>query len=204
MPQIDQASLMAIQPELMSGENVLWAGRPSPNIIFHSQDLYLVPFSLLWGGFAIFWEAGVGGLFRKSQGAPSIFMLLWGIPFVVAGQYLIWGRFVYSAWKKKRTFYAVTNRRVIAVQHGWSHRIASAYLDNLPTVAKQSRSSGVGSLRFSQAENTWMQGRGWGAWDPMALGSGGPVFVDVEDADSVYRLISELREKSASANSKVF
>jgi len=203
MPQIDQTASMAIQPELTPGESVLWTGRPSPKVIFHREDLYLVPFSFLWGGFAIFWEASAGGLFGHSRGVPSAFMLLWGIPFVVIGQYLIWGRFLYSAWKKKRTFYAVTNRRVIVVQHDWSRRIESAYVDGLPVLARQNRSDGIGSLRFSQAENMWTKRRGWGAWDPMAMGSG-PVFVDIEDADSVYRLISELREKRGFADSKVF
>ena len=61
MPPINQDSLMAVQPELTSGESVLWAGQPNPRIIFHKDDLYLIPFSLLWGGFAIFWEAGASG-----------------------------------------------------------------------------------------------------------------------------------------------
>ena len=49
--------------------------------------------------------------------------MLWGIPFVVAGQYLIWGRFFYDAWLKRRTYYALT---VIVVQNGWSRRMASS------------------------------------------------------------------------------
>ena len=128
MPPSSQDSIVAVQPELLSGESIVWAGQPNTRVIFHKQDLYMVPFSLLWGGFAIFWEAGVSGLSRSNgkPGIPWSFGMLWGIPFVVAGQYLIWGRFFYDAWLKRRTYYALTNRRVIVVQNGWSRRMASS------------------------------------------------------------------------------
>jgi hypothetical protein len=116
MPEIDPSSATAIQPELSSGENLLWSGQPNPSVIFHKEDAFLIPFSLLWGGFAIFWEAaasGMVGLARRDH-APGFF-LLWGIPFVLIGQYLIWGRFLYAAWLKKSTYYGVTNRRVIII-----------------------------------------------------------------------------------------
>src|ERR1700676_1199303 len=100
--KIDQASYQAIQPELTSGETTLWAGQPNTSVIFHKEDVFLIPFSLLWGGFAIFWESGVSGFWGSKGGASApFFFLLWGIPFVVIGQYLIWGRFLYVAWLKK-------------------------------------------------------------------------------------------------------
>jgi hypothetical protein len=200
MPEIYQSSQAAIQPELMSGESTLWAGQPSTRVIFHKEDAFLIPFSLLWGGFAIFWEAGVSGLwgFGKHSSGPELFMIIWGVPFVLVGQYLIWGRFIYAAWKKKRTHYAVTNRRVIVVQDGWSRQMASAYLDALPTLTKIEGSTGLGTLRFAQTEPLWSGRRGWGAWDGMSVGSL-PTFVDIEDVQSVYRLVSELREKARGA-----
>ena len=122
-------SLTAIQPELLSGERVLWAGQPNTTTIFHKEDGFLVPFSLLWGGFAIFWEATAAGFLgnRPHPKPISYFALLWGVPFVLIGQYLIWGRFFYAAWKKKRTHYAVTDRRVIVVQQAGNRQMSSAY-----------------------------------------------------------------------------
>lgn len=54
MTAIDPRAAMKLQPEMMSGESVYWAGMLSPGVIFHSDDWTMVPFSLLWGGFAIF------------------------------------------------------------------------------------------------------------------------------------------------------
>jgi hypothetical protein len=99
MISIDPQAAMKLQSELSSGERIQWATMPNTRIIFHSDDWYLVPFSLLWGGFAIFWEAGVLG-FWETNAKPhpiSWFMSLWGIPFIVIGQYLIWGRFAVDA-----------------------------------------------------------------------------------------------------------
>jgi hypothetical protein len=62
MSTINQDSYVAVQPEIATGESILWAGDPGRAITFHKQDAFLIPFSLLWGGFAIFWEAGVMGL----------------------------------------------------------------------------------------------------------------------------------------------
>jgi hypothetical protein len=197
MQQINPDSMTAIQPELTIGESVVWAGQPNGTVFFHKEDAFLIPFSLLWGGFAIFWELGAAGFWgaNSRSGNPWLFGILWGIPFVLIGQYIIWGRFFYTAWKKKRTHYAITNRRVIVVQNGWNRQMASAYLDSLPTLIKEGRSSGTGTLRFSQAESMWSGRRGWGAWDGMTVGNV-PTFVDIDDLDYVYRLISDLREKA--------
>jgi len=179
----------------MSGESVLWAGQPQGSVIFHKEDAFLIPFSLLWGGFAIFWEAGVSGLWGSHSKGSWLFGMIWGIPFVVVGQYLIWGRFVYTAWLKRRTYYAVTNRRVVVVQEGWKRQVASAYIDSLPSLIKEGGSNGIGMLRFGPAQSMWSNNRGWGTWNALNV-SDQPAFVDIEDVDSVYRLVSDLRERS--------
>ena len=77
-----------LRPELSSGEHLLWSGVPSQGLRFRPADVFMVPFSLMWGGFAIFWEYSV----VSSKGAP-VFFTLWGIPFVLVGLNMIFGRF---------------------------------------------------------------------------------------------------------------
>jgi hypothetical protein len=198
---IDQASYAVAQPELTAGETLLWEGQPSASIIFRKEDVFLIPFSLLWGGFAIFWEAGVSGYWGNGlkHNAPSYFVMLWGMPFVLIGQYLIWGRFLFTAWKKRRTHYAITNRRALVVQDSWRRKMASAYLDTLPALIKENSSNGMGRLRFATSEPIWSRRNGWSAWDGMSV-ENVPVFRDIEDVDSVYRLVSEQRERLRDAD----
>jgi hypothetical protein len=199
MLQINPSSAAAIQSELLSGESLVWAGQPKSSVIFHKEDAYLIPFSFLWGGFAIFWEGSAVGLWGvRDSHHQWTFGILWGIPFVLIGQYLIWGRFFYAAWLKGRTHYAVTNRRVIVVQESWKRQMAFAYIDSLPALIKEGGSRGIGILRFGPSYLTSPSRRSSASWNSLSIG-GAPVFVDIEDVDSVYRLVCELRDKARTA-----
>jgi hypothetical protein len=132
-------------------------------------------------------------------------MILFGIPLVVVGQYQMWGRFLYAAWKKKKAYYAVTNRRVIVVHDFRGRQVASAEINALPTLLKEKYSDGVGTIRFvappALFARTWSEMitlDKWVAWDPPSI-KRGPVFEDVEDVDFVYQLVSALRAKSTQA-----
>src|SRR6478735_6022360 len=121
-----------LQSYLQPGEKVLWTGRPDPGRLLSSKDAYLIPFSLMWGGFAIVWEGGVLLTMAGANGAP-IFVALWGIPFVVAGQYLIWGRFLVKRWDRRRTVYAVTDQRVLVLRGA---SLQSMFVSSLPGVTQ--------------------------------------------------------------------
>ena len=67
----------------------------------------MVPFSLMWGGFAIFWELSV-----LQTDAPAFFALF-GIPFVLIGLYLIVGRFFFEAKQRANTFYGAEQVKIV-------------------------------------------------------------------------------------------
>jgi hypothetical protein len=186
------------QNDLTPGEVVLWTGQPNGSVIFHPQDLYLIPFSLLWGGFAIFWELGVLGHWRsphKAGGNPfNWLMTVWGIPFVLVGQYFIWGRFVFDWWRKKRTFYAVTDKRLLIVEEVRNRKLTSVRLTENTFLDKATRGDGIGTLRFGvpQVNPNRMS---FGNFDT----DGRPSFRDIEDVEHVYSMIttSQARLKSS-------
>jgi len=190
-----------LQSELLGGERLLWTGQPDPRVIFERVDIFLVPFSLLWGGFALAWEAGVLGLGVFGEGHRSAvpwFFVLWGIPFVLVGLYFIAGRFFYKAWRKRRTYYALTNKRALVLVEGRGRTLRACLLSAVPTINKSVRSSGVGTISFgntswaSMYDNTGMDF--FGAMG--ALGADSTVrFNDVRDADRVYGLAMAARKE---------
>jgi hypothetical protein len=160
------------------------------------QDAVLIPFSVMWGGFTIFWEIGV----LSSSGArDSVIFPLWGVPFVLVGLYLMVGRFFARRWIRKRTLYAVTDQRVIAIAPSWprGERTTSVWLGSSPPVEKRlARGTGtvwVGSFprgnRWLASEPGWPGGR--------SATSSAIVFTDIQNADEVYsRIRHELSERN--------
>jgi hypothetical protein len=87
-------------PYLRPREQLLWSGRPDPTVRFAPADAFLVPFSVLSGGFAIYSLLG-----RH----PSSFC---GVsPFVAVGVYFIFGRFVHKKRTKLKTAYGIASDR---------------------------------------------------------------------------------------------
>lgn len=154
----------------------------------------MVPFSLFWGGFAIFWFLGASGILDLGTHRPDKTFrhvgMIWGTPFVLIGQYMIWGRFVYRWWVKKRTYYALTSRRALIVESGLRGRASSsAYFENLVRVDKRVRSDGIGSIMFGgpTADNSrWGENRRFEF----------PTFEDVDDVDSVYQIVARLHDQA--------
>jgi hypothetical protein len=183
----DAAHSDSLEPHLVGGERVLWTGRPDPKRRLTKTDLFAVPFTLMWGGFAIFWETSV-----IASGAPLLFWL-WGVPFVAVGLYLIAGRFVYRAWLRRRTLYAVTDRRVLKVVSRRSgDSVQALFLDAIPAVNRELRPDGSGTVLFGTAS---VQARA-SALLPAAVVKveGIPLaFEDVPNAAYVAELVAELR-----------
>jgi hypothetical protein len=93
---------MIIQKELDSGERLLWAGSPKQGVIFRGADVFMIPFSVLWGGFAIFWEFMVLQIPSGNAGPADIIFPFFGVPFVLVGLYMIFGRFIYESKKREK------------------------------------------------------------------------------------------------------
>ena len=184
----------------MSGESVYWAGMPNPRIIFHSDDWTAIPFTLIWTGFFVFWEADALGIRGKASrhGEIDVFMALWGIPFLDIGNWMVWGRFLADAWLKRRTYYAVTNLRVLVLQDGWKKKTSTTFLESIPMIEREG--AVTGTLWFGpKYPVVAAKGRKTRDMSRFSIGDV-PVFADIEDVDSVYRLIIDLREKRSAGS----
>jgi hypothetical protein len=182
----------ALVGALLPGERVVWSGFPDHRRIFSAHDFFLVPFSLLWGGFAIFWELTAWNL-GTSEDPGTLLFRLWGIPFVVVGMYMIFGRFIVKRFVRRRTIYAVTDQRVIVLRRVAGTRIDTGPIHALPAVSATIKTSGYGSIDFRAVPGAFTK-RGSGR-DPWVTGLRGLVFADVPDAQQALAAIEEVRSK---------
>ena len=170
---------------LLDGEKIFWSGRPRQSLLFTSRDGLLIPFSLLWGGFVIFWEASV------LRGHAPTFFALWGIPFVLAGLYFIAGRFAVDAWMRGATSYAVTNRRILIHRAGPFPKFVAISLDRLPNATLVEGANGRGTIRFG--EQTPRRARnGVSGWTPSLDPT--PQFLAIADARQVFDQVQRLMQ----------
>jgi Bacterial PH domain len=176
-----QTAESVLAPHLDPGERLLWSGQPRSGIRFRAQDAFLIPFSILWCGFAIFWETSV-----VRTGAP-VFFMLWGIPFVCAGLFFVFGRFITDARSRSRTFYGVTSERILIVSGIFSRQTKSLQLRTLSDVSLTQRGDGSGTITFGPSNymNSLFPAGAWpgtGRYVP-------PSFDLIECASEVYDVI---------------
>jgi hypothetical protein len=130
----------AFRGRLLPDERVLWSGRPATGLMVTPRDAFLIPFSVLWCGFAIFWTVGA----TLTGGAFGLF----GLPFVAIGLFFSIGRFSLDAWLRAATRYAVTDRRVLILRTRPQIEFTAVRLDRLPQAQLSERRDGRGTLRF--------------------------------------------------------
>lgn len=168
-----------LRSELSMDERIVWSDIPKQGIMLRGPDAIMIPFSIMWCGFAIFWEIAV-----LTTEAPFFFKL-WGIPFVLVGLHLVFGRFFFDSKKRAGTIYGLTNTRAIIISSVFSKKVTSINLKNLSELNVKVEADGSGTITL-------------GATNPMqafnATGIPGsrqvtPAFEGIKDVQKVKQLI---------------
>ncbi|WP_267380576.1 MULTISPECIES: hypothetical protein [unclassified Sphingomonas] len=169
--------------QLLSGEQIVWEGRPYSGLVLRPIEVFLIPFSLVWGGFALFWNTSVW-----TTNADLSFKLF-GLPFLIAGLYVTVGRFFVDIYLRKRTAYFVTNKRVLIARGANGSSVKSLDINRLPSLELHERSDGSGTIRFG-ASGSWFNGaNSFGMWQPTFDPT--PQFIRVPQVRSLYQLIQK-------------
>ena len=174
---------------LRPGERILWEGRPDVRTYSLRGAWYLIPFSILWGGFAIFWEvtaiASGGGVFA-----------LWGVPFVAIGLYMIFGRLLVARREAANTAYALTDRRIVILTGAFRQVMQELDLRDLPMAQVESAGGGLGTITFGATSGAFRAPPGW----PMAGMYGRPPAITaVPDAGRLFEMIQDAKAEARRA-----
>lgn len=175
--------------ELSAREKLLWSGQPKQGLVLRPSDAFLIPFSLLWGGFALFWETGV-----IASGAPFFFML-WGIPFVLMGAYITVGRFFVDAYIRSKTYYGLTNERAIIITGLLCRQLKSINLRTTSDIALTQQGDEHGTITFGSGPPyaAWSRGLAWPGTNQVLP----PEFELIPKAKMVYAAIRQVQHETA-------
>ena len=167
-------------------EQLLWSGRPDARALFIPADGFLIPFGLLFLGFAVFWTT------EAAEGAPAFFPIF-GFVFIVFGLSRVRPILV-KVWRKRRSIYAVTDRRAFAVEGG---TVTDTPIIGVGRTVSRSRRNRLVSVVFTTGRAaTWNPISGGNRMPPNSGLDGfmyrGPLaFFDVPDGDGLLRALVE-------------
>jgi hypothetical protein len=182
-----------LQAELTPSEQLAWSGQPARRY-FRKNDIIEFPFGIFWLAFSIFWTWGASGHFDHQDKNAAPWFGLFGVPFIAIGLYLVIGKFFYRRWKSSNTYFGITNKRVLVVTTVPRKKIVSGYLDSLPAITKSIGRNGIGTLQFGNpapAYAYWSRFP-WSAEPAQDV----PTFYDIPDADNVFAVVSDLRDRA--------
>jgi hypothetical protein len=173
-----------LQLPVERGERQLWAGAPRQGVVLRPSDAFMIPFSLMWGGFAVFWET-----MAVRTGGPGFFPLF-GLPFVAVGLYVTVGRFLVDARRRGRTSYFVTSNRVVIVGGAFTPETKSLSLATLTDVSMTERPDGSGTITFGAVNPRYAMYAGM-SWPGMPQV---PSFEMIPDVRRVYSIIQSAQQ----------
>lgn len=176
------------RPYLLTGERILWTGRSKQGILLSARDGLLIPFSLMWGAFALFWNYSVWTMGNGDDG-PGWFFKLWGLPFLAAGLYIIAGRFFHDSIVRSSLIYAVTDQRVLTLRGARSPKLTSLDIRRLPRLELSEQRDGTGTIAFEETGPMTLRMNGLNWWVP-SLGSTAQ-FYRIDSPRATYELIRD-------------
>lgn len=167
-------------------ERLVWTGTPKKGIIFRKSDIFIIPFSIIWCGFAIFWiimASKAGGLFG-----------LLGIPFVLIGLLLAFGRFFIDKKQREKTFYGITDTRILIRSGIFSKKVDSIHIKTLTNLEFSEKADGSGTIKLGPNDPR----------DPFGLASSmswwpgikaTPSLSDIENVREAYNIIIKFQKQ---------
>jgi hypothetical protein len=143
-----------VQPDVEPNEQILWVGQPNPaRMAVESIGSFL--FGIVWTWFTIsfimswmgpsgssMWPGGIWGF-----GGLAFYIFM--APFLIIGLAMLASP-LFSYLQGLRTFYAVTNKRILIIETGKSRKVQSYGEGDVGSLERTERPDGSGDLAFAK------------------------------------------------------
>lgn len=155
---------------LLKDEKIIWSGQPDIKIIFSNRDKFYIPLIILLFVIIIYLMC----LYDN-------FGLVLILPFIA--YYFLIGRFKYKKHKRKNTYYAVTNQRILLIDAlQWEDKgYTGMSIKDITHIEKEISRNGSGTIRFGYKL----------LFPKLIFGTPAPTFFDIKDAEKVYQIVME-------------
>lgn len=119
-----------------------------------------------------------------------------GIPFVAIGLYIVAGRFFVNAKQRERTFYALTNERILIISGLLNRKIKSINLRTLSDLSLSEGNGTEGTISFGDSSPFASLTAGFSSWPDMGQLIG-PTFELIPNAKTVFETIRNAQRTAA-------
>jgi len=142
----DTALWNQVTPELRSGEELLWVGKPIPTrVVLANGDIMSSIVGIIVIGVVIF----IINNFRMPGNFSSLSIFSWLPPFFVIIALLMFVRPVYEFIMAGRTIYGITSQRVIIIKQTFSGKKVESYTQSTG-IERTDATANMGDLVFGR------------------------------------------------------
>lgn len=182
---MDLAAEQRLARHLLRGERILWAGRPKQGLLLGAMDLLVIPFGL------VFLSVGIATV-AATYDRPFSFGSIGPVLAIAAGSFLAVGRPILDALLRARTWYAITEKRILILREGLFPSMISldrALLGQVELLETGARGTPRGTIRFGPAQASGHNSRGpiVPSLDPT------PQFLAIANPAEVFALLQRTR-----------
>ncbi len=130
----------------------------------------------------------------------SLIFALFGVPFVLIGLMLVFGRFIFDAKLRANTYYGLTAQRIIIKSGIFKKTIKTLIISSLSEVTYDENNNGTGTISIGPSDPRLKMMRGM-SWYPGVKANTGLEYI--ENVRSVYNHIIELQQQQSGTSPNI-
>jgi len=187
---------------LRGGEEIVWSGQPVSGKLPTRQTLPVAFFGLFFIGFSVFWMI-------MAAGHAGGFFAAFGVPFVLIGAYLTFGRFLKTTRFQENTYYALTSERLMICSTENGETLNEMSLTKIPYIQINKNPDNTGTLIFQDPNRNNYGGYHSNSFGSHHYASNSQLlsvsmfqkmnfaFINIKEVQDVYDKINELKNKAS-------